>query len=89
MMHLFFQDDPTLGLKNTANRDLGIDSRANGGWVGIYGPDFSLPLAPIPAWVLQIVKKRVNQIERIKTKFCLYALFIIFHEMSESMDCFD
>ena len=62
-MHLFFQDDPALNLRNTVNPDIGIDSRAGGGFVWLYQPNFNLPVLPIPEWVKGIVKKPINHVE--------------------------
>lgn len=62
-VHLIFKDDPALGLKNTANRELAIDTRGNGGWIGHYDIKNLEALAPIPSWVHSIVKKPVNQID--------------------------
>ena len=62
-VHLIFRDDPSLSLKNTANRELAVDTRGNGGWIGYYDIKNLEALAPIPSWVHTIVKKPVNQID--------------------------
>ena len=62
-VHFIFQDDPNIKLRNTANRDLAIDTRSHGGWIGLYNIDWSPGIAPIPAWVHTVVRKPVNQID--------------------------
>lgn len=62
-VHLFFKQDPSLGLKNTVNRDIGIDGRSEGGFVWLYNPRFDIPVAPIPEWLPQILKRPVPQID--------------------------
>ena len=43
-VHLFFKDDPSLNLKNTVNRETGLDTRGNGGFVWLYQPHLEIPL---------------------------------------------
>ena len=62
-MHFIFQDDPNYKLRNTVNRELAIDTRSHGGWIGIYNIDWSPGIAPIPSWVHTIVRKPVNHID--------------------------
>ena len=62
-VHFIFQDDPNYKLRNTANRELAIDTRSHGGWIGLYNIDWSPGIAPIPQWVHTVVRKPVNQID--------------------------
>lgn len=64
--HLFFQDDPNLNLRNTVNRETGVDTRAGGGFVWLHDNIYNIfknPVLPIPEWVHTIVRKPVNQID--------------------------
>ena len=62
-LHLIFKDDPSLNLRNTANRVLGLDTRNNGGWIGLYQINNFDNILPIPEWVHTVVRKPVNQID--------------------------
>jgi len=62
-VHFIFQDDPNYKLRNTANRELAIDTRSHGGWIGLYNIDWSPGIAPIPEWVHNVIRKPVNQID--------------------------
>lgn len=62
-LHLIFKNDPNLKLRNTANRELGCDTRAEGGWIGNYGIQNLQNICDIPSWVLEIVKKPINYID--------------------------
>lgn len=62
-VHFIFQDDPNYKLRNTANRELAIDTRSHGGWIGLYNIDWSPGILPIPSWVHDVVRKPVNQID--------------------------
>ena len=62
-LHLIFKDDPNLNLRNTANREMGVDTRGEGGWIGLYDIKNIEHLAEIPSWVHTIVRKPVNQID--------------------------
>lgn len=64
--HLFFKNNPSLNLRNTVNKDLGIDSRGEGGFVWIYNISNDPPI-DIPNWALEIVQKPVNHIDPNQT----------------------
>ena len=64
--HLFFQDDPNLNLRNTVNRETGIDTRAGGGFVWLHQnihDIFKNPVLPIPDWVHNIIRRPINQVD--------------------------
>lgn len=65
--HLLFRYDPNLGLKNTVNREIGIDGRSDQGFIYIYNIQNLENIQPIPEWVPRIVKKPVNQIDPTQT----------------------
>lgn len=65
-LHLIFKDDPNLNLRNSANREMGVDTRGEGGWIGLYDIKNIEHLAEIPSWVHTIVRKPVNQIDPTK-----------------------
>lgn len=63
-LHLIFKDDPSLKLRNTANKRLGLDTRNNGGWIGVYDIKNMENIQPIPRWVFDITKKSTNEIDQ-------------------------
>jgi len=61
--HLFFRYDPNDGLKNTVNREIGIDSRSDNGFVWLYDIQNLQNIQPVPEWVKTIVRKPINHID--------------------------
>lgn len=61
-LHLFFQNDPNLNLRNTVDRETGVDSRGESGFVWLYNI-VDNPVLPIPDWALNITKRKINQID--------------------------
>lgn len=62
-MHLIFKYDPSLGLRNTANKELGLDTRASGGWIGLYDIKNIENIQPIPQWVHDVILKPIKPID--------------------------
>lgn len=56
-LHLFFQTNEYSG-RNTVNKELGLDTRGEHGFVWLYNPDFSRPILPTPHWIADAVSKR-------------------------------
>jgi len=61
--HLIFKNDSSLNLRNTANAKLACDTRAEGGWIGLYNIQNLHNIAPIPQWIHEVIRKPVNQID--------------------------
>ena len=57
-LHLIFKNNPSLSLGNTVNKELGLDTRCNGGWIGLYGIKNTENFIPIPQWIDLVIKKQ-------------------------------
>jgi hypothetical protein len=56
--HFFFKAQPGVHYGNTVDKEKGIDTRGDGGWVGYYGfTDPTAPIADIPDWLLYEISK--------------------------------
>lgn len=62
-LHLIFKNDPNLNLRNTSNAKLAIDTRGEGGWIGVYGINNFNNISEIPTWLHEFIKKPVNHID--------------------------
>lgn len=64
-LHLIFKNNPSLSLGNTVNKELGLDTRCNGGWIGLYGIKNIENLIEAPNWVRSVIKKQ-NKKDKIE-----------------------
>lgn len=56
--HYIFRAKPGVHYGNTVDRNKGLDTRGDGGWIGFYGfADPAAPIADIPDWLLYEINK--------------------------------
>ena len=84
--HLFFRYDPNDGLKNTVNREIGIDGRSDNGFVWLYDIQNLENIQPVPEWVKTIVRKPINQIDTTRVSTYQIPSHIGQQKFNEALD---
>ena len=63
--HYLFKHDPTREIGNKVGFLKGLDIRSEGGWIGLYGLDFTCPIIEAPDWIYeQAMKRKVEPISK-------------------------